>query len=141
MIKKYFYYCCFLVFISVVNFSIGAKTSPVSELNSKDILIKKPASLDNIVKNSIVFLNKRKQKTIPSTEALVLIPKGLDINGSKSTFIEVDNPRLSFAKIVNKYFGNKFVLLFPFFHCKFDLFFLFFVPVLQNVFLFSLFQA
>ena len=40
MIKKYFYYCCFLVFISVVNFSIGAKTSPVSELNSKDILIK-----------------------------------------------------------------------------------------------------
>ena len=70
----------------------------------KDILIKKPASLDNIVKNSIVFLNKRKQKTIPSTEALVLIPKGLDINGSKSTFIEVDNPRLSFAKIVNKYF-------------------------------------
>lgn len=70
----------------------------------RDILIKKPASLDNIVKNSIVFLNKRKQKTIPSTEALVLIPKGLDINGSKSTFIEVDNPRLSFAKIVNKYF-------------------------------------
>jgi UDP-3-O-[3-hydroxymyristoyl] glucosamine N-acyltransferase len=70
----------------------------------RDILIKKPASLDNIVKNSIVFLNKRKQKTIPSKEALVLIPKGLDINGSKSTFIEVDNPRLSFAKIVNKYF-------------------------------------
>ena len=40
MIKKYFYHCCFLVFISVVNFSIDAKSSPVSELNSKDILIK-----------------------------------------------------------------------------------------------------
>ena len=39
MIKKYFYHCCFLVFISVVNFSIDAKSSPVSELNSKDILI------------------------------------------------------------------------------------------------------
>ena len=40
MIKKYFYNFFFLVFFSVVSFSIGAKTSPVSELNSKDILIK-----------------------------------------------------------------------------------------------------
>ena len=73
----------------------------------KNIQIKKPASLDNIVKNSIVFLNKSNKKIIPSTEALVLVPKSLDANGSKCTFIKVDNPRLSFAKIVNKFFLAK----------------------------------
>ena len=70
----------------------------------KNLHIEKAVSLDKIVNNSIAFLNNDKQKIIPDAEALVLIPKGLDINGSKCTFIEVDNPRLSFAKIVNKYF-------------------------------------
>jgi UDP-3-O-[3-hydroxymyristoyl] glucosamine N-acyltransferase LpxD len=74
------------------------------EYTGKNLLIRKAVSLDKIVKNSIVFLNNNKQKTIPSIEALVLVPEGMDVNDSKCTFIAVDNPRLSFAKIVNEYF-------------------------------------
>ena len=70
----------------------------------KNISIKIPASFDNIKKNSIIFLNKSNKKIISSTDVLFLIPKDLNTNGSKCSFIEVDNPRLSFAKIVKKYF-------------------------------------
>jgi UDP-3-O-[3-hydroxymyristoyl] glucosamine N-acyltransferase LpxD len=74
------------------------------EYTGKNLLIRKAVSLDKIVKNSIVFLNNNKQKIIPNIEALVLVPEGMDVNDSNCTFIAVDNPRLSFAKIVNKYF-------------------------------------
>jgi len=70
----------------------------------KNFLIKKPVSLNKIVNNTIAFLNNNRQKSIPSVEALVLVPKGFDINGFKCAFIEVENPRLSFARVVNKYF-------------------------------------
>ena len=71
MIKKYFYYCCFLVFISVVNFSIGAKASPVSELNSKDILIKNVFiinGLGDLRKEGFVRISGEKIKSVGNLE-------------------------------------------------------------------------
>ena len=73
----------------------------------KNILIKIPSTLNDIKKNSIVFLNNRNKKIILNIEALILIPKGLNTNNLKCSFIEVDNPRLSFGKIVNKFFSLK----------------------------------
>ena len=73
----------------------------------KNILIKIPSTLNDIKKNSIVFLNNRNKKIILNIEALILIPKGLNTNNLKCRFIEVDNPRLSFGKIVNKFFSLK----------------------------------
>lgn len=73
----------------------------------KNISIKIPASFNNIKKNSIIFLNKSNKKIISNTEALILIPKGLNTKGFNCSYIEVDNPRLSFAKIIKKYFLEK----------------------------------
>ena len=74
------------------------------EYIGNNFLIKRPVSFDKIVNNSVTFLNNSRQKDIPNVEALVLIPKGFDTSCFRCTFIEVENPRLSFAKIVNKYF-------------------------------------
>ena len=73
----------------------------------KNILVKKPISLDKIEKNSLVFLNKKNIKNIPNLEALILVPKGANITNSRSTIIEVNNPRLSFGRIVSKFFIKK----------------------------------
>ena len=70
----------------------------------KNISIKKPASFDRIGKNSFTFLKDVKMEIKPNLEALVLIPKGFNTKNSKCTFIKVDNPKLSFAKIINKFF-------------------------------------
>ena len=74
------------------------------EYTGENFLIKEVASFDKIANNSIVFLNDNGQRSIPNVDALVLIPKGFDINGFKCAFIEVENPRLSFARVINKYF-------------------------------------
>ena len=73
----------------------------------KNILVKKSISLDKIEKNSLVFLNKKNIKNIPNLEALILVPKGANITNSRSTIIEVNNPRLSFGRIVRKFFIKK----------------------------------
>lgn len=70
----------------------------------KNISIKIPATFDNIKKNSIIFLNKKNIKIKADLDALILIPKGFKTKGSRCSFIEVDNPRLSFAKILGKFF-------------------------------------
>ena len=70
----------------------------------KNISIKIPATFDNIKKNSVVFLNNKNIKIKTDLDALILIPNGFKIKGSKCSFIEVDNPRLSFGKILRKYF-------------------------------------
>ena len=74
------------------------------EYIGKNISIKIPASFDNIKKNSIIFLNKNNKKIISNKDVLILISKGINTEGLKCSFIEVDNPRLSFAKIIKKYF-------------------------------------
>ena len=76
----------------------------------KNILVKKPISLDKIEKNSLVFLNKKNIKNIPNLEALILVPKGANITNSRSTIIEVNNPRLSFGRIVSKFLLKKFII-------------------------------
>ena len=75
--------------------------------NGKNILVKKPVSFDKIEKNSLVFLKKKYIKNIPNIESLVLVPIGTNIKDSNCTLIEVDNPRLSFGKIVTKFFIRK----------------------------------
>lgn len=70
----------------------------------KNILIKIPATFDNIKKNSIVFINKKNVKIKKDIDALILIPNSFNTNGFKCSFIKVDDPRLSFGKILNKYF-------------------------------------
>tara|TARA_Y100000389_G_scaffold189913_1_gene214162 strand:- start:746 stop:1654 length:909 start_codon:yes stop_codon:yes gene_type:complete len=77
------------------------------EYIGKNISIKIPASFDNIKKNSIIFLNKNNKKIISNKDVLILISKGINTEGLKCSFIEVDNPRLSFAKIIKKYFLEK----------------------------------
>ena len=77
------------------------------EYIGKNISIKVPASFDNIKKNSIIFLNKNNKKIISNKDVLILISKGINTEGLKCSFIEVDNPRLSFAKIIKKYFLEK----------------------------------
>jgi UDP-3-O-[3-hydroxymyristoyl] glucosamine N-acyltransferase len=70
----------------------------------KNISIKIPATFNNIKKNSVVFLNKTNEEIRTNIDALILIPKDLNTSGSKCSFIEVDDPRLSFGKIINKFF-------------------------------------
>ena len=73
----------------------------------KNVSIKIPATFDDIKKNSIVFLNKKNIKIKNDIDALILIPNGFNTNGLKCSFIEVDDPRLSFGKILSKYFLSK----------------------------------
>lgn len=73
---------------------------------------------DNIILTSVKPLNelednafsfsKSKEININNT-ALILIPKGAKINNASFSYICVDNPRLSFAKIVNEFFTKKSV--------------------------------
>jgi len=70
----------------------------------KNILIKKPVTFNNIKKNSVAFLNKPNKEINICKDALILIPKGFNTNGFNCSFIEVEDPRLSFARVINKFF-------------------------------------
>ena len=82
MIKKYFYNFFFLVLFSVVNFSIAATTSHVSELNSKDILIKNVFILNglgDLRKEGSVRISG---ETIKSLGSLEETPEDIVIEGN-----------------------------------------------------------
>jgi len=74
----------------------------------KEISIEKAVPISRISKNSVAFIHKEVDY-IPDVEALILVPNGFDSGRSESKciFIEVDNPKLSFAKVVQKYFTQK----------------------------------
>ena len=73
----------------------------------ENLYIDNVTSLDNISANSLVF---SKNKIISNTniKALVLVPIDFEYQeDSIFTIIKVKNPRLAFAKIVNKFFLKK----------------------------------
>lgn len=76
-----------------------------TNLFGKNIIINKVLSLNSIQNNSFTF---SKSKTIDTIkECLILVPLDFQDNGYNFSYIKVANPRLSFAKIVQKFFVKK----------------------------------
>ncbi|WP_193112751.1 DapH/DapD/GlmU-related protein [Sulfurimonas marina] len=75
-------------------------------LAGNDIEINEVASVDKLKNNAIAF--SKKGFTNSTITALIIVPKNFVIpNDSSLSYIKVDNPRLSFAKIVTNFFQEK----------------------------------
>ena len=78
-----------------------------SKFYGSNLSIQRATSLDNAQDNVVVF-----SKTLKSIEidnkCLILVPLNYEyFDHCKYTVIKVENPRLAFAKVVNKFFGYK----------------------------------
>ena len=77
------------------------------EFHGSNFYIHAVSSLDNIKDNSLVF-SKKVSINSYNYKALILVPIDFSYNlNSIYSVIKVNNPRLSFAKIVNKFFLKK----------------------------------
>lgn len=79
------------------------------KLIGKNIAIKKAVSLSRIKDNSIVFVRSMNEEVLlsmrNSKDVLFIVPTGESIDVACS-YIESDNPRYDFIKILSKYFYN-----------------------------------
>ena len=77
-------------------------------LIGEDIIIDKVSSLNNLKSDSLAFIGKSGIKEPLDKKVLYLITEDKDINKSSiASYIKVENPRLSFAKVVNKFFTKE----------------------------------
>jgi|SaaInl8_200m_RNA_FD_contig_61_1166614_length_4416_multi_5_in_0_out_0_4 UDP-3-O-[3-hydroxymyristoyl] glucosamine N-acyltransferase LpxD len=80
-----------------------------AELIGDDILISKAVSFDNIEMNSMVFIKYADFKENIDIKSLYLVIEDKNIlDSSLASYIRVENPRLSFAKIIEKFFIESF---------------------------------
>ena len=71
-----------------------------SELIGEDILIKKAKSFDSIDANSVIFIKYTDFEENIDIKSLYIVLKDKKIlNSSIASYIKVENPRLSFAKL------------------------------------------
>jgi len=91
---------------------INVKVSEIAkflnvDFHGEDIKIVKVTSLDKIEDKTLVFSKNKVIENIDA-RALILVPIEFDYNENSSfSIIKVTNPRLSFAKVVNKFFIKK----------------------------------
>ena len=75
------------------------------KLFGKNIEINNVSSIINIKKNSLSFISNLAFKDYKSEDSLIIVKKNFEIDkNSSNSYIKVDNPRFSFAKVLNKYF-------------------------------------
>lgn len=76
-----------------------------------NFIINKVSSIDNMKKNSIIFLNKKiikKNEFKFSSELLLLCHKGTPCNLPKTiSYIETSNPKLDYTNVINFFFNKK----------------------------------
>lgn len=76
-----------------------------TSLIGEDILINNVCSISKIKKHSLSFISKVNYIEDLNSEALIFINKNYHINkNSKNSYIVVADPRLAFAKIIEKFF-------------------------------------
>ena len=69
-----------------------------------DLIIKTVTSLDNIKNNALVF-SKKKNISIINLKVLILVPLNFEYSPNfPFSIIKVKNPRLEFAKVLQKFF-------------------------------------
>ena len=78
-----------------------------STLKGGDIDISIVSSLNNIKNNSIAFAKKNTFELNENIQFLVLVPLDYEHEANGSSIIKVKNPRLAFAKVLNKFFIKK----------------------------------
>lgn len=79
-----------------------------STLNGDDIDISTISSLNRIQKNSITFVRKNTFEINDNFQFLILAPLDLEHTANSFSIIKVKNPRLAFAKVLNKFFVKRF---------------------------------
>ena len=80
-----------------------------TRLYGKNIIIKGVSSINNLTSNSLSFIAipRYKEEDI-NTESLLIVNNKYNIpKNSKNSYIKVDNPRLAFAKVIEKFFYKK----------------------------------
>jgi UDP-3-O-[3-hydroxymyristoyl] glucosamine N-acyltransferase len=78
------------------------------ELHGPEILVQKLKSINNFEKNSMSFLIKDCDVKVFSILGLLIIKDGLDLPKKiKSSYIISENPRLEFAKVIDKFFDDR----------------------------------
>jgi len=81
-----------------------------SNLIGNNIEIKKVASINNITSNCLVFVNKVSNDIKDNSNILYLLPLNAQVEKlKKCSYILVENPRLSFAKVVEAFFERKII--------------------------------
>lgn len=78
------------------------------ELIGENITIEQITSIDEIKPNTLTFISKFGYKDEISKKALIIVEKQFEIKkNSTNSYIKVDNPRLAFAKVIEKFFYKK----------------------------------
>ena len=80
-----------------------------SGLIGEDIVINSASSLDNVKKNSLTFTKGKNLNIIDCGELLMLTPLDFDIQEINISIIRVKNPRLAFAKVIDRFLVSKSV--------------------------------
>lgn len=75
------------------------------ELVGNNIVVINVKPLNDLVDATLTF-SKSKKVNIDKN-VLILVPRGIKINNVSFSYICVDNPRLSFAKVISKFFTKK----------------------------------
>lgn len=79
-----------------------------SKLNGSNILVTRVSSISNVVDNCISFVDKSNYIFDQSKRALIIAIDGYEVEeNSNCAFLFSSNPRLDFAKIINKFFYKK----------------------------------
>ena len=77
-----------------------------SEFFGFNVSVEKVSSLDKASDNVLVFSKGKKLENF-TAKCLVLVPLDFDYHENASySIIKVENPRLAFAKVVNKFFAD-----------------------------------
>lgn len=75
-----------------------------SQFLGENIVLDKATSLDNVEDNTLVF-SKSSKNLVMKKKCLILVPLDFDyLDNCLYAIIKVENPRLSFAKVVNEFF-------------------------------------
>jgi UDP-3-O-[3-hydroxymyristoyl] glucosamine N-acyltransferase len=75
------------------------------KLIGDDIIITQVKALNDLDDGVLSFSKNKNVNT--SFKVLVLVPKDVAFNDVQFSYVNVDNPRLAFAKVVKKFFENK----------------------------------
>ena len=86
-----------------------------SELIGEDLEIRHVVSLDKLVSGGLAFVNNNKYLDDFQSRALLIVKKDRELNSaSLNSYIKVENPRLSFAITVQRFFvPDKLALIAP----------------------------
>ena len=78
-----------------------------SELHGKDLELSGVSSLNKPLRYSLSFLSNSKNELDKDLELLYLVPLKFNYIKSNYSVIKVENPRLSFSKIIDNFFNQK----------------------------------